>query len=190
VHLNMYKVCQCHSNFAGCTVGCAPVSVKLFCNPKERVLMFFLRRALPKQQNNREEINAELVKDTWHIRKAIAKDIPLQDIPQGAGSGWRYRRPHTLAKSRTNAVLERDEEQERGELEKIIDTVAGQGPKFDLEHLQQSMKQQALEDQFATSPSEDSEREDIEAMRRLDETLFIARAAKKIKNYKDKKNQE
>lgn len=81
-----------------------------------------MTRALPNQQNNREEINAELVKDTWHIRKAIAKDVPLQDIPQGAGSGWRYRPPHTLAKSRTNAVLERDEEQERGELEKMIDT--------------------------------------------------------------------
>jgi hypothetical protein len=81
----------------------------------------FFRRTLPKQQNNREEINAELVKDTWHIRKAIAKDIPLQDIPQGAGSGWRYRRPHTLGKSKANAVLQRDEEQE---LEKKIDTVA------------------------------------------------------------------
>ena len=90
--------------------------------------------------------------------------------------------------SRTKAVLERDEEQERGELEKMIYTVAGQGPKIDLEHLQQSMKQQALEDQFATSPSDDSERE--EAMRRLDETLLIARTAKKIKNYKNKKNQE
>ena len=152
--------------------------------------MFFLRRALPKQQNNREEINAELVKDTWHIRKAIATNIPLQDIPQGAGRGWRYRRPHTLEMSRTKAVLERDEEQERGELEKMINTVAGQGPKIDLEHLQQSMKQQALEDQFATSPSDDSEREDREAMKRLDETLLIARAAKKIKNNMNKKNQE
>ena len=72
----------------------------------------------------------------------------------------------------------------------MIYTVAGQGPKIDLEHLQQSMKQQALEDQFATSPSDDSEREDREAMKRLDETLLIARAAKKIKNNMNKKNQE
>jgi hypothetical protein len=41
------------------------------------------------------------------------------------------------------------------------------------------MKQQALEDQFAMSPSDDSEREDLEAMRLLDETLLVARAAKK-----------
>jgi len=36
-----------------------------------------------------------------------------------------------------------------------------------------------LEDQFAMSPSDDSEREDLEAMRLLDETLLVARAAKK-----------